>query len=116
MDIVTQTSRRMMWCMAVLVPATWLTFGWRHAVGVGAGMVWSLANAWALTRLVRGSLASPQLPRWRQTAWWVVKLPLLYGVAALMLVSPWSSAVGFLTGFSSWFVFRVTGALRETAV
>lgn len=103
----------MTWCAAALVPAAWLLFGWRAAVGLGAGMAWSLANTWTLARLVYGSAGPQRLSRWRQVAWWIVKLPLLYGVLLVAVISPWSSAVGFLVGFSLWFFLLVADALRR---
>ena len=103
----------MAWAGLCLVPAAAWVGGWRAVVGLTGGMLWALTNAWTLRWLVSGSLGSQRVSRGRWTLLWAVKLPLLYGVGALLLVSPWSSPVGFLIGFSSWFVLLVVGALQE---
>ena len=97
----------------LLIPSVALVWGWRATVGVVSGMVWAWANAWALTWLVHASVHTQR--RWKQVALWIVKLPLLYLVGAFFLLSPWSSSLGFLVGFSLWFVMLVVSALHGTA-
>ena len=110
MEFLHRTTRLMGWAGAFLVPAVSSVWGWRVGLGVVSGMGWAWANAWALTRLVSASF-QPQ-HRWRQLALWVIKLPVLYLLGAWLLVSPWSSPLGFLVGFSLWFVMLVVSAAR----
>ena len=94
----------------VLVVASW--WGLRAAVGVAGGMLWALANAFALTWLVKETLGTQHPRRWKRIALWIVKLPVLYLVGAFLLLNPWSSPLGVVVGFSWWFVVLVAGALR----
>ena len=113
MQILSHAVRRIGVLSLVLLPmAVWLV-GWRAAIGLASGMLWAFANAWVLRRLVRFSLSSQRVPRGRQVLLWAVKFPVLYGVGAILLLSPWSSPIGFLVGFSLWFVLLVIGAVRE---
>lgn len=114
MEFLQRTTRLMGWLGLILVPLTAVSCGLHAAVGLASGMVWAWANAWALARLVRSSVHVQH--RWKQVALWIVKLPFLYVVGALCLLSPWSSSLGFLTGFSLWFVMLVVSALHRTAV
>ena len=113
MEFLHRTTRLMGWLGLVLVPLTAASWGLRAATGLLSGMVWAWANAWALTWLVHASVHTQR--RWKQIALWIVKLPLLYLIGALFLLSPWSSSVGFLVGFSLWFVMLVVSALQRTA-
>ena len=116
MEAIRRAARLLVWVAVFLIPVVASVYGGRAAVGVAGGMLWALANIWVLGRLIKGSLDVPRLPRWRHAVLWVVKIPLLYLLGALLLLSPWSSPVGFLAGFSLWFVMLVIGALRgETA-
>ena len=110
MDFLRRTTHLMGWFGLVFVPLTAAWFGLRAAVGLGSGMVWAWANAWALSWLVRSAMHTQR--RWKQIALWIVKLPLLYLIGALFLLSPWSSSLGFLAGFSLWFVMLVVSALQ----
>ena len=113
MEFLHRTARLMGWTGALLIPLVASVWGWRATVGVVSGMGWAWANAWALTWLVNASF-QPQR-RWRHIALWVIKLPLLYLIGAWFLVSPWSSPLGFLVGFSLWFMLLVVSALQRTA-
>ena len=113
MEAIHRAARVMGWMGLLLVPAVAWLCGSRAAVGMASGMFWMLANVWTLTRLVRGSMGPQGASRWTQAALWIVKLPLLYGGGAFLLLSPWSSPLGFLAGFSLWFAALVIGALRE---
>lgn len=83
------------------------------AVGLASGMLWALANAWALSQLVHVSLNGRRISWQTRVLWWIVKIPGLYALGASALLCPWSSPVGFLIGFSLWFVALIVGALQD---
>lgn len=113
MEIMRQTTRVMRWVVLVVVPATALAFGLRVAVGWLVGALWIMANLWIIGQLV-APLASRQARGfWRQVGWWVMKIPVLYGVGAMYLVSPWGAPIAFLMGLSTWFVVVWINALRR---
>lgn len=114
MEFLHRTTRLMRWLGLGLVPLVAALCGLRAAVGLLSGMVWAWANAWALSWLVQASVQTQR--RWKQIALWIVKLPLLYLLGALFLLSPWSSSLGFLAGFSLWFVMLVVSALQRVPV
>ena len=68
-------------------------------LGVAAGLLWNVVNLWCLAYLLRlwiGEGASK-----RQVAMWaVVKFPLLYAAAFVLLRHPAVSVVGFGLGFT----------------
>jgi hypothetical protein len=76
-------------------------FGWGAHAGWGllAGGVWNLVNLWCLSRLLAAWLG-PQRSTARVVRWLVIKFPLLYGVAWLLLSRAWVSMVGFGVGFT----------------
>lgn len=82
--------------LPVLAATPW---GARAALGVFAGGVWNLANLWCLTRLLGGWLSSQRSKR-LVVGWLLVKFPLLYAAAFLMLRHPAVSMIGFGIGFS----------------
>ncbi|MBI3009873.1 MAG: hypothetical protein HYY57_02685 [Candidatus Omnitrophica bacterium] len=49
-------------------------------------------------------------------ALWCIKLPILYGIAAVLVVSAKVSPIGFLLGFSLWFVLLMAVAFRSVLV
>ena len=107
--------RWMGWSAVALVPAAGALAGWRAAAGLAGGMLWALANVWTLRRTL-GPLATGARRHWWQHAgWWCLKVPVLYALGGLLLLSPWGSPIGFLAGFSWWFVVLCVGALRQTA-
>lgn len=110
---------------AGLVALTALGSLWWHpaaALGILAGGAWNLANLWCLGRALTvwlGPQPSPPAPlaarlpvpfgTGRQTgragrrraAWWfIVKFPVLYGLAVALLMAPGISLAGFGLGFS----------------
>ena len=112
MDTIRYTARLLSWTGLFVVPVVAGVWGLRAAAGVASGMLWGLANVWALSRLVAGALGPRRAPLGIQVALWVVKIPLLYAVGAFLLLSPWGSPIGFLVGFSCWFALLFVGALR----
>lgn len=105
----------MWWSSLVLVPSVALGCGPRTAVGFSGGLLWSLANVWVMMGLTK-PLASPRrIPAWKTAGLWLVKGPVLYAIGAILIVSPWSSAIAFLAGFSWWFVLLVVSAIRVAA-
>ena len=113
MDIIRQTIRFFGWTALVLGLLTAVLFGMRAVVGLESGMAWALANVWALKRLIGGTVSASKVGFWTCAALWIVKFPVLYGLGAVLLVSSWSSSVGFLVGFSAWFLLLWINALRH---
>ena len=81
------------------------------AFGILAGGLWNLANLWCLGRAFGVWLgAQSSAPtrrslqraiRWRSAGWFVLKFPVLYGLAiGLFLMKPDLSLPGFVLGFS----------------
>ena len=100
--------------VVVLPMAAW-TLGWHVAIGLAGGILWALANAWTIGKLVK-PLVSLQHRRWWKTmGLFILKIPVLYAIGAVLLLSPWSSPLGFVAGFSLWFVVLCLSALRGAA-
>ena len=105
--------------MALAVATTlWNT---RAALGVIAGGFWNLANLWCLERVLSAWL-QPQPSRRRALGWVLVKFPLLYLLAFMLLRVSFVSLVGFGIGFTVvlvvaiwWFILRARSgaALRR---
>lgn len=113
MEFLHDTMRLMGWTALIGLPAAAWLGSLRLAMGLAAGMGWAMANAWVMGRLI-GQLMSDTRPRRvTRVAWWMLKLPVLYGVAGVLIVSPWSSAIGFVMGFSLWPVLLVVSVLRR---
>jgi len=115
MEFLHRTVRLIACSSLLLVPVTAAVWGPRAAVGLAGGMAWAVANTWALTGLVHASVGDSRAPWWARAGLWVLKGPLLYAAGAALAVSPWSSPVGFLAGFSCWFVCLVLSALRAAS-
>ena len=102
-----------------MAPIVWWLFGVRAAVGVVAGLGWAVGNMWVLARLICSSVVSVVVftrPRRRvRVSLWLLKGPVLYALGAWLVVSRWSSPLGFLIGFSMWFVLLIVGALIPRA-
>ena len=108
-----ETVRLASWLSVPLLSLIMGAFGARAAVGLAAGMLWAMANVWVIGRLIRVSMGTER-PQWRSViGWWALKVPVLYVLGGVLLLSPWSSPVGFLAGFSFWFVALVVSALRR---
>ncbi len=104
------------WFGLVLIPLTALAYGSRAALGLFSGLLWSVVNAWVIERLTQGLTGSQRQPLVKAVILWTVKVPLLYGVCALLIVSPWSSPIAFLVGLSLWFVSLMMSAIRAVVV
>ncbi|MBI2495586.1 MAG: hypothetical protein HYY90_04170 [Candidatus Omnitrophica bacterium] len=115
MPFLTRAFRLMGILSAALLPIVAWTWGWRAAIGLAGGMLWALANVWVNGMLVK-PIGSPQRRRWWKTASLVaLKVPVLYVIGAALLLGSWSSPIGFVVGFSLWFVALGLGALRGVA-
>ncbi len=113
MTFIAQTFRMAAYSASGL-PFVGLLFGWRVAIGIAGGLGVALANIWVLQGLIQAMFRSGRTGIWTQVAWWVMKIPVIYGLAILLLVSSWSSPIGFLVGFSLWFGLLFASALRST--
>ena len=82
------------------------------------GAAWALANFWCFHRVLRVWLSTAPSKR-AVLSWFVVKFPLLYGVAVFLLTRPGFSAIGFGIGFTAALaaamVVMVARAVREPA-
>jgi len=67
--------------------------------GVLAGAAWNLASLWCLSRMLAAWLGPRRSSR-RALGWLLVKFPLLYVLAFVMLRSGSVSLVGFGIGFT----------------
>jgi|GEM_PF-1668780 len=104
---------------AVVVPSALVAGRWGlpSALGVLAGGAWNLASLWCLTQLLSTWLAeSPSgfgtsspartVParsgpiNLKAIGWLLVKFPLLYALAFLVINTQWISIIGFGAGFS----------------
>lgn len=110
MDFLSQAVRLTLLIGVVAVPVSVSVVGTRFAIGFLAGALWSLANLWALKALITRSFGFSRKPRWQKIVFAIVKFPLLYAVGGWLLLSSWSSPVGFLVGFSLWQVCLVMSA------
>lgn len=68
-------------------------------LGFLAGGAWNLVNLWCLAHLLRAWIG-PRPSRRRVVGWLVVKFPLWYAAAILVLQQPGVSLVGFGAGFT----------------
>jgi hypothetical protein len=86
---------------AVVALCAVASLGWsvRGAAGVLAGGIWNLASLWCLVHLLNAWLG-PHPSRRRAIAWLVLKFPLLYLLAAGVLLHQRVSVVGFGLGFT----------------
>ena len=115
MPFLRNTVQLVAWSSIALVPFIFIVFGARATIGFASGTLWAMANMWAITKLTCATITSSRPSKWRLVFLWVLKMPLLYIVAALLIISPWSSPIGFLAGFSFWFLSLVISALRAAA-
>ena len=113
MTFVANTVRLVAWSAAAGLPVAALLFGWRIAIGIAGGLGLAIANAWALNGLTQTMFSPDHSGWWNKAGWWVMKIPVMYGLVGLLLLSPWSSPIGFLIGFSLWFGFLFAAALRS---
>lgn len=77
---------------------------------MASGAAWSLVSLWCLARLLHAWLG-PQPSRWRVIGWLVVKFPLLYTAAWLLIRSPSISLAGFGLGFTVSLALALVGYL-----
>lgn len=115
MDFVHQTTRAVGWAAVLLAPCATALFGWRAGVGLVSGAGWMLLNVWVIGQLIHHGMLASRQTIWSRLGWWAVKVPVLYALAACCLVAPWSSPIGFLAGFTMWFVVLWVQALRRRA-
>jgi len=114
MDFLSRAVRLTLLISLIAIPVFASVFGIRVAIGFLTGALWSLANLWALTALITRSFGFSRKPRWQKIVFAMVKFPLLYALGCWLLLSPWSSPVGFLVGFSLWQICLVVSAAANT--
>jgi hypothetical protein len=97
--------RRSYWVSAVAALILWIFWDAEHAFGLLGGGVWSATNLWAIKNLVE-ELCKSCRP-WILALLAQIKMPVLYGVAALILLKvPLSVGAGII-GFHIPFVLIV---------
>ena len=104
MELVQRAIHLMGWTALGLIPVAGLVGGFRVAIGLAGGIAWTLVNVWVLGRLLQPLTHGIHRRAMAHLGWWILKVPVLYGAAGILLVSSWSSAVGFIVGFSMWFL------------
>ncbi len=77
------------------------------ALGVAAGGLWNAASLWCLTKML-ASWLGPSPSKRRAIGWLLVKFPLLYGGAILVLRARTVSLIGFGIGFTIVLVSALT--------
>lgn len=107
MEFLRRAARLTLLISLILIPLSAYVISVRFALGLLAGTVWSLANLWTVKALVARTVGSRRTPRWQRVGLFAVKFPLLYGLGGWLVLSSWSSPVGFLVGFSLWQVCLV---------
>ena len=94
--------------LLVFVPL-WLIVDFHHALGLAFGGLWSSANLWALKGLIEAIFQSRGF--W-SIAWFAqLKIPLLYGIGALVLLKVPLSVGAGIVGFHIPFVLIVVEAV-----
>lgn len=81
------------------------------AIGMLVGGAWHLASLWCLASLLAAWLG-PQRSQRTVLGWLLVKFPLLYGAAILLLRHPSMSIAGFALGFTVVLVAVIAGVAR----
>jgi hypothetical protein len=76
-----------------------LPWGGRCALSLVAGGIWNLASLWLLTRLL-GAWLGPRPSTRRAVGWLLLKFPMLYLAAFMLLHQPSVSVIGFGIGFT----------------
>ena len=114
MSFLYDTVQLMGWVGVALVPVTWLGCSLSAAIGVACGMLWAVGNFGLTGVLVSATFGQRHPSHLVRAGLWFLKVPLWYGVGSLLLLSSWSSPVGFLVGFSLWFPLLVISALRRS--
>lgn len=76
------------------------SFNARVLTGVAAGAAWNFASLWCLINLLSAWLG-PQPSRRRALGWLVVKFPVLYALAVLLVRHAQVSVLGFSVGFTA---------------
>lgn len=96
---------------AVSLPMAFAYGGVPGVLGLTGGVGWALANYWVWQGLSSAWLRGERrASRWG--AWFLLKVPLLYLLAGILIVHPASSPVGFLVGATCWFAAIWLAAVR----
>ena len=87
---------------AVLILGSMVAHSWKLSLSVAVGAFLVLANFWLLARLVKNLTgAETMVPRWRIAVQFLIKMLLIFGVLAVIILKTKIDAVGFLVGLST---------------
>lgn len=106
--------------LAASVVLVMIISGWDAAVGILIGGLWNLLSLWALSQLLNAWLG-PRSSNRRVAGWLLVKFPLLYVLAFVLMRMSLVSIIGFGIGFSivlitAMFVFAVSAMQMSTTL
>ncbi len=87
----------------------WCVSDTYHAVGFAFGGLWSSVNLWALKGLIEEIFQSRRL--WFIALFAQLKLPILYGIGALILITVPLSIVTAVCGFNVPFILIVVESI-----
>jgi len=86
-------------------------FGWRSGLGLAFGTAWSVANLYLMIQLVKVVVQEGQIRRKRVVLLALVKFPVLYGLAYLILRFGELPVMAFVIGFGIPFAVMVLKVL-----
>ena len=81
-------------------------------MGITAGVAWNLLSLWSLAQLLKAWLG-PTPSRPRVIGWLLVKIPLLYALAFVLVSHPSISPLGFGLGFTASLALVLIGYLLK---
>jgi hypothetical protein len=75
-------------------------FDWLYSLGVFVGALWGCANLWFIRQVVINYITPDERDTKKLALAAVIKFPVLYGLAFLILYLGWFPVTSFVIGFS----------------
>lgn len=88
-------------------------FDYIYATGIFIGMLWGCANLWFIRQFIVGYITPGERQLGKLSLLAIIKFPVLYAAAFLILKPGWFSVVSFVIGFSLIFVVILLKALGK---
>ena len=88
-------------------------FDYIYATGIFIGMLWGCANLWLIRQFIVNYITPGDRNLGKLSLLAVVKFPVLYAAAFLILKLGWFSVVSFVIGFSLIFIVITLKALGK---
>lgn len=88
-------------------------FDYIYSTGIFIGMLWGCANLWFIRQFMVNYLTPGERKMGRLAVLAIIKFPVLYAAAFLILKLGWFSVVAFIIGFSLIFVVIFLKALGK---